>query len=170
MPPQAEPVPDQRVHWDGKDLTVRWRPPPFDPPANDVTQAYGMCFTGDRRIVLVSWGPSHDPFWTLPGGTVEPGESVHETLVREIREEACASVLRTEYLGCQEVIGERPQPHFQTRFWARVSLDRWDPRFEILERRLVSGEAFLSSLSWGNAPTARELLRLALTVEARQPD
>jgi hypothetical protein len=38
----------------------------------------------------------------------------------------------------------RPEPpHYQTRFWARVELLPWDPRYEIDERRLVRPEDFL---------------------------
>jgi ADP-ribose pyrophosphatase YjhB (NUDIX family) len=131
-----------------------------------VSQAYGMCFTEEGLIVLVVWGPANDLYWTLPGGTVEDGDTVRETLVREVCEESCGRVLRSRYLGCQEVIGEHPRPHFQARFWARVALDLWDPRFEIAERRLVPPEAFLATLSWGDAPTAPELLRLALAADS----
>jgi 8-oxo-dGTP diphosphatase len=43
---------------------------------------------GDGRLLLVERG--HDPHrgrWTLPGGRVEPGESLEQAVVREIREE-----------------------------------------------------------------------------------
>src|SRR5260370_648112 len=81
------------------------------------------------RIVVLRCGEP-PPYWNLPGGTLEAGETAVEALVREVAEEACARVLGWRYLGCQEIIGERPAPHYQTRFWARVELDPWEPRFE----------------------------------------
>ena len=43
---------------------------------------------GDRhRIVLVTWNGTD---WSLPGGSMEPDESLEQTLAREVAEEACA--------------------------------------------------------------------------------
>ena len=41
------------------------------------------------EILLVQQQAPDDPapFWTLPGGRVEPGELLHEALIREVREE-----------------------------------------------------------------------------------
>lgn len=156
--------PDQRIDWGTGVVTVRWRPLPFIPPAEAVSQAYGLCFTDGGDLVLVNHD-ANTPYWNLPGGQLEAGETPDEALHREVAEEACARVLACAYLGCQEVIGERPASHFQTRFWARVALDAWEPRFEIVARRLVRPERFLDTLAWGDAPAAPELLRLALATE-----
>jgi hypothetical protein len=49
------------------------------PPLDETTQALGICFTGDRRIVLVTWNGED---WSLPGGTPEPGETLEQALGR----------------------------------------------------------------------------------------
>jgi len=40
----------------------------------------------DDRILFVKWR-AKGRYWSLPGGIVEPGESVEEAAVREVREE-----------------------------------------------------------------------------------
>ena len=40
--------------WEGRPLIVEWLPSPFTPPRDLVTQASGVCFTGDEEIVLVA--------------------------------------------------------------------------------------------------------------------
>ena len=140
------------------------RPPNAGLSARDANAASQTLFTLPGVLVH---GYEPVPEWNLPGGTLEAGETAEEALQREVAEEACARIVACRYLGCQEIVGERPRPHYQTRFWARVTLDAWLRRFEIVARRLVRPDEFLTTLAWGDAPTAPELLRLALAVEGR---
>lgn len=101
---------------------------------------------------------------------MEPGESLEDALVREVAEEACVRVTRCEYIGCQRVDDlshpDGPQRYYQSRFWARVELDPWTAHFESRERRLVTPDDFLATLTWGSAPTARIILEEGLRWEA----
>jgi ADP-ribose pyrophosphatase YjhB (NUDIX family) len=143
--------------------------PGWWPPPGALTQCYGLCFTPEGRVVLVSPGERR---WTLPGGTVEPGEQPYDTLVRGLAEEACGRVLRARFLACQHVSDpEAPDgrtSHYQARWWARVELDGWDPRFEIEERCTVPVEEVLTTLCWREKAIAGRLLSMALAVEAEE--
>jgi 8-oxo-dGTP pyrophosphatase MutT (NUDIX family) len=96
----CEPVAVEAVVIDGRSYRVSWFDPPFVPPPQETTQALGICFTREGEIVLVTLDGNA---WSLPGGTIEPGETLEQTLVREVREEACARVLQRRYIGCQHV-------------------------------------------------------------------
>ena len=78
------PVIDEEVVIDGLRYRVAWFDPPWSPPREQTTQALGICFTRDRRIVLITLDGEQ---WSLPGGTVEPGETLEQTLEREVRED-----------------------------------------------------------------------------------
>jgi ADP-ribose pyrophosphatase YjhB (NUDIX family) len=143
---------------------LAWYDPPFVPPLAETTQALGICFTFERRIVMVTWDGQH---WTLPGGTIEPGETLEQALSREVREEACARVRASAYLGCQRVtpLDGDPTPYYQTRFWARVELAEFRPEHEMIGRRLVSPEEFGSVLFWGDETSAAVILQHGLAIE-----
>ena len=64
--------------------------PPFLPSAAHTTQALGICLTAGGEIVLVSMDGDE---WSLPRRDDQAGETLEQTLVREVREEACARVL-----------------------------------------------------------------------------
>jgi ADP-ribose pyrophosphatase YjhB (NUDIX family) len=138
------------------------------PPVDQVTQSYGLCSTADGRVVLIA-----DPFvgWSLPGGTVEPGEELVDTLVREVSEEACARVIEAEYLASQHVHDpENPNgrtSYFQSRWWARVELDEWHPQFETTARRLVAYEDVARAISWKDKTIISRLVEFAVEVENR---
>ena len=140
--------------------------PGWMPPTHLVTQALGLCFTADGLVVMVTWDGRQ---WTFPGGTVEDGESVEQALVREVAEEACARVVRSQYLASQHVADplnpDGVPSYYQTRWWARVELDPWQPRHEMTGRRLVTPDQVLDTLSWQRKELAHRLLQLALDAD-----
>lgn len=137
------------------------------PPVERITQAYGLCFTAEGLVVLVLL-PGNG--WTLPGGGVEPGEHPADALVREVGEEACARVVRSQYLASQHVWDpEAPDgrtSHYQARFWARVELSPWAPLHETVERCLVPPADVPETLFWQDKLIIGRLLERALRVEA----
>jgi len=143
---------------------IGWFDPPFRPPLDETTQASGICFTGDHRIVLVTLNGSD---WSLPGGRPEPGEALQQTLAREGREEACARVIDSSYIGCQRVEElDSDRLPYNTRFWARVELEEFRPEHEMIARRLVAPEQFRATLFWGTQTTAGLILERGLAIES----
>jgi ADP-ribose pyrophosphatase YjhB (NUDIX family) len=139
-------VAEDGVAWlvtsDGQDWRVAWHPSPEAPPGTPHGSA-GVCVAGDA-VVLVS-GDGHR--WGLPGGRPEPGEGWADTLRREVREEACATVTNCRLLGFSRGVCVRgPQAGLvlvRALWRAEVRPDPWQPRFEIVGRRLVpAAEAF----------------------------
>lgn len=148
----------------GRRYLIAWFDPPFRPPLEETRQALGICFTEDARIVLVTWNGRD---WSLPGGTPELGETLDQTLTREVREEACARVLSSRYIGCQRVeeLDAERATYYQTRFWARVELEEFRPEHEMSARRLVAPEEFRAALFWGEEKTAGLVLDRGIAIE-----
>ena len=159
----------QESSWAGRHLTARWMPPAFVPPRELTTQAYGVCFTEHRKIVLVTTG---DGRWNLPGGHPEDGETLAAALEHEVLEEARARVVRSQYIGCQQIEDpdalEGPKLYYQARFWARVEVYPFKALFETTDRRLVDPGELLDALFWGDQPIAKVVLDCGLTVENRR--
>jgi ADP-ribose pyrophosphatase YjhB (NUDIX family) len=87
----------------------------------------GICVAGDA-VVLVSGDGDR---WGLPGGRPEPGEDWTDTLGREVREEACATVTACRLLGFSRgvcVRGSQAGLVLVRALWrAEVRPDPWQP-------------------------------------------
>jgi ADP-ribose pyrophosphatase YjhB (NUDIX family) len=126
------------------------------------TVAVGAVARRGDELLLVrrGRGPAQGE-WSVPGGHVELGETLHEAVVRETAEETGLEVVVDRFLGWVErmdqTVGERGAPpvftHFVILDFAVTLLDpdatptpgddaleaRWVPVDELSELRLVAG-------------------------------
>ncbi len=73
----------------------------------------------EQRLLLVQQGRPGHPRWMLPGGGVDPGESLTVALARELREElGCAQVAVAEPCALVESIA--PENHVSGRHLIHV--------------------------------------------------
>jgi len=147
------------IELEGRQIRVVWRPAEFEPPLDLITQASGVCFTEEGKVVLVSKDGIN---WQLPGGHLDAGETPQAAFVREVAEEACAEVLQMRYLGAQEVHDPgdpEGRVYYQTRFWARVRLKDFYPAFEIVERRCFDFDEVKTALNWQTKNVLDEIIR-----------
>jgi 8-oxo-dGTP diphosphatase len=121
--------------------------------------AVGAVALHDERILLVrrGRGPAAGE-WSVPGGRVEAGETLHEAVVREVAEETGLEVVVERFLGWVERIGPDddaavPEYHFVILDFLVDVLDpdrtpvagddaaevAWVPVGALSETRLVAG-------------------------------
>ena len=86
-------------------------------PRELVKQIYAIAFDGHEAI-LVEYV---DAKVNLPGGTIEAGESYHEALVREMREETNTEVISWAPLGYQRVFLQDKSYRYELRVVAAVA-------------------------------------------------
>ncbi len=74
-------------------------------PATPLVGVGVVVFNQKRQVILVKRG--NDPskgLWAIPGGTVELGEQVSETAIREVREECNIEIELLDLLGVVDLI------------------------------------------------------------------
>ena len=80
----------------------------------------------DGRILIVRRArpPAHGLF-TLPGGGVEVGETLHEAVIREVREETALTVEPLALAGYREAIGRDRDGKIERHFVILPFAARW---------------------------------------------
>lgn len=116
-----------RVHADGQEWAVTWHAPDSVPDGRRHGSA-GICLTPAGNIILVSTDGTH---WNWPAGRPEGCEDWEATLRREMREEACVSVLACRLLGFSRghcIRGREEGLVLVRAIWrVNVELQPWDP-------------------------------------------
>lgn len=164
-----------RWEWGGLDVLFSTD----SPPDELITNIHVVCFVDDRIVLCRD---ARD-FWLVPGGTREAGEAIADTVIRELREEAGATLTGPlRWLGAHYATSDRPTPYRQWQphphkawLWcsADVVLDdaptNPDDAEQILEVRAWP-LADAVRLAATDGPHMPELLRLAVELRGAQPD
>jgi 8-oxo-dGTP diphosphatase len=136
---------------DGKKYKFRYyEVPNFDKlDQSKIQQIYGVCFYQDK-LVVVRNGKRNT--WGLVGGHVEEGETVEQTLRREIKEESNMDIIRWRPIGVQEVTDEDGNVFYQLRAVCKVKpLGDFeeDPVGTISEMKLIEPKNYTEYFDWG---------------------
>ena len=134
----------------GQTLKVIYREkdPLVDLKGKDLQGVHAYCFVDDKIVVVYS---RKKGYWTPPGGSIEPGESVEDTVIREVREETNMRVLQQEIIGYQDVY-ESERIVRQTRSYCKVEpIGDFvsDPDGDITEIKLIDPKDHKQYFDWG---------------------
>jgi 8-oxo-dGTP diphosphatase len=117
-------------------------------PLYPIPSCHAAVRQGDRFLLVQRARPPFKGYWSLPGGSVEVGETVEEALTREIREETGLTATIQQFLGYAEAI-ERDESGLVKRHYIIFY-------FEAIpsDGKIVAGSDALA-VCWMSAPDAR---------------
>lgn len=113
-----------------------------------VSAVHAFCFCGGKLVVVFS---EKKNYWTPPGGAVEKGESVEETVIREVKEETNMRVIKQKLIGYQDIF-ELAQIVTQTRsFCVAEPIGKFvnDPDGDVTEIKLIEPNDYKKYFDWG---------------------
>jgi len=139
----------EHIEFDNKQITINW----YDLVGKEVPNVkwYQVYVMGDidGKVPIVNYEDGHS---NLPGGKTEPGETVDQTIAREIDEELKMKVLSWEPLGYQEWIEtETNSKKIQLRVYAKLAKEEDfnnDPGGLVIGHSLVSLDELNSKINY----------------------
>jgi len=146
----------EKSNWKEKDITLEWIENLDDYSLKNIRQVSGICFDETNKILLIK--NTNKKNWSIPGGTPENNETIKETLIREIEEEASCEILNLKLLGGIKVnFPNNPnkkegENFLQLRFKANISKIKKqtiDPdKGIILDRIFINPKDFLKYINY----------------------
>lgn len=109
---------------------------------------HAYCFC-ENKLVLVY--DEKKQSWTPPGGGIEAGESAHDAVIREVKEESNMNVIKHRFIGCQDIT-EPERVVSQTRSVCIVEPFgpfTSDPDGDITKIELIDPADFKKYFDWG---------------------
>lgn len=115
-------------------------------PVNNISQVYAVALCSDKLVIAYN---GKNKSWTLPGGKIEPGESLYECLVREMIEETNMKVNEFFPIGGQYIV---EQDTWQLRYACKVEeIGPFisDPDGGITKIKLIDPNEIKEYIDWG---------------------
>jgi len=134
----------------GRDLTMTWQATSVLPADVKISQVSAFCLDDNNQVLIIK----NEHGWGLPGGHPEDGETIDETLAREIQEEAGATIKSSKLIGYVEVDdpkneGREGKKYLQLRFFCRLDkIYDFTAEFETSERNFIKPEELPQFISW----------------------
>jgi len=88
-----------------------------DLPDRLILKAHAVCIWEDKMILVNH--PEWD-IWGIPGGSRDLGESIEQTLAREIQEETNCEVLNYRPIGYQKIVSPDNEVHYRLQYLCMV--------------------------------------------------
>ena len=133
------------------------------------TRVCGLCWEGQKLLLVNHFGIYGHDFWSPPGGGVEFGQTAASNLIREFREETGLDIQTGEFLFACEFI--RPPLHAIELFFAVKSnggklISGYDPEMND-EKQVISEARYMSTSEIDGLPENHKhgLFKLAKKAE-----
>ena len=134
-----------------------------------ITQSYAFIFNKEGKILIGKNPKSTKDSWSIPGGTLEEGESPDQALERELLEEVDAVCSRYEVIAIQECLfpgnpkANEGEHYYQLRYaglLGELKEQTPDPDSgKVWERKFVDVKELPDHIYWGTQ--ARVIAELA---------
>jgi len=138
--------------YNGRDLTLVWYESNQIPTGKKISQVSAFCVDNNGDVLIVR---HEKQGWCLPGGHPEDGETVEETLRREVQEEADATIKSDinlmGYLGVFDPDNNsiEGRDYFQLRFLCKLDeLNDFKADFETSDRQFIKPEELPKYITW----------------------
>jgi 8-oxo-dGTP diphosphatase len=119
-----------------------------------VTQVSGILLDKEGKVLICR--SDKNKGWGIPGGKPEKGETIEETLVREVKEEVCCEITDTKPIGVikvENLTNPNTKPVYQVKMAAKISkvnkIQKDPATGRVFERKFVHLENIEKYINWG---------------------
>lgn len=146
--------PQNEIDYNGTKILIEWINTRDVEKHQPITQVYGVVFNNKGEILICREKETGE--WQIPGGHPEEGESVSQTLERELFEEVDVTVKSIIPLGTQRIsFPDNPEKSIIYQVRCIATLDKLLPQTidpasgNVWQRKFVPPNEITQHVSWG---------------------